>query len=354
MNHVMGSISEVSNKGALHTGSQLTPIQLEEYFRLRGAQLPSSQTALSSSLQKLLQDSKSPNGGDATGGGAKGGDSKESSVKRDVESVRAVTKPAFDSVLTEDQRIIRNELLSMKYRVDRSPSQGMKRYYTETTSNQIGLGSTTELSSIFNATTQGTAINNRIGLSQKNHRLFIRGWIKFYQAAVPTAGNSPSSTLPPMVRIWVSRDLIPTTIGAVPAMLTTGTDPPGNNDNYFSNLGVALGTRGTLLSCVENPVACLTQHIYHDEMFPKFKSNGMDQAESPYASGSISQQDGTFIHFKFDIPLHGFKSEYLAGGTNPVTNSLNWNIRGDSDPVAQGILYSYNSELIFEDTQIEE
>lgn len=265
--------------------------------------------------------------------------------------ITKIQQSAVDSELTPEQRLLRDQLLSiMEPRINRPPSMRFKQIYFTIGPTQIGLGSTTEAAAILNTITLGSGLSDRLGLSVRCHYLRIRGTIQFYQVTTPAQAIS---TMAPFVRHWIVRDKIPTTPGAVPSMVIAGANPPQASDFPFSNLGNPLSTRGTVIMCIPSPTGAPLIHIYKDEIFPKTNKEGLWSMNTVYTGGSIAQLQPVVIHFQHDVDLGGCKTDFILGSSNPISNGINFNWRGDSELLYHGILYQYTSELVFEDMTTE-
>jgi len=206
----------------------------------------------------------------------------------------------------------------------------------------------------MNGVTPGTAVNQRLGVSIKMHRVVIRGYWHFFQSNVP--GLLQTADLPPpSVRCWVQNDKVPSVPGTVQSVIAADSDPPGATDTALSNLANTLSTdRLCIWQVVPNPLSEGIVELLADRKYPHFHGGDIVQTslQAPYVVGSLSQIQGATYTFEIDIPLHGRVTDYSTGSSSPITNQLTFNFRPSlfSAAIAGSYMqYRYTTELHFTD-----
>lgn len=237
----------------------------------------------------------------------------------------------------EAQAILRRQLLLQKSLKSQIASAEAKHYYA---ADSFSL-STTENSFSLCRVVGGTATNTRT-----TNTIAVKGTkIRFHIRRDPT-GTSTEAGRMPIITIIVWRDKIPASVGSIPTVIGTDTNPPSSTTLMMSRLGKTDASFNSV--AVRNPVTDLDYHIYdvkHLELNPE----NYDYVTPATALGLPAPKCWR-LQYEFDF--HRVKQIYgTYAATDPDVNALYCTVYSDYIPTNQGftesVIYTVDSE--FED-----
>lgn len=295
--------------------------------------------------QAVLQQSKTEDESDvssttslSTGDqkGRKGGQLVGSSQKGLSQS--ASLDQALASMVSSPDAItlLRAELLKERTRIP-SSINNYKHYYNLGALTVSQVESTQPLFDI----TQGSGISNRL-----TNDCRIRKGIFRIRLVRTTTGPGTTAFVPPTITFFIGRSKVPPSLGAVPTIFATGTNPPSSANVLYSGLG----TFNVPSLQVVNPAVVDMYHMYHI-IHHQFGTEDV-QYTTP-ASAYAIQPSRTHV-YEIDIDFHHLEQSFASASSQySVINQLFIGCRSDESYTNQGFsdVMQYTVDFEFEDVQ---